>query len=125
MLLLACDLGHPAQVVDCLLAEEWPPRGAQAVVLRDLLLEASCLPQEVEALMLATTSLPGSMPNIDVALVAVARALQLQPTAALALMLLARSIGWVAHALEEYAAGEIIRPRARYTGPYPGMVGVE
>lgn len=36
VLLLACDLVHPAQVVDRLLAEEWPPRGAQAVVLRDL-----------------------------------------------------------------------------------------
>ncbi len=103
----------------------YPAGDPRAVVLHDLLLEATCLPQEVEALMLATTSLPGSMPNIDVALVAVARALQLQPTAALALMLLARSIGWVAHALEEYAAGEIIRPRARYTGPQPYMVGVE
>lgn len=35
VLLLACDLVNPAQVVDRLLAEEWPPRAAQAVVLRD------------------------------------------------------------------------------------------
>ncbi len=35
VLLLACDLVHPAQVVDRLLAEEWPPVGAQALVLRD------------------------------------------------------------------------------------------
>lgn len=103
----------------------YPTGDPRAVVLRDLLLEAACLPPEVAALMVATANLPGSAPNIDVALVAVARALHLQPTAALALMLLARSIGWVAHALEEYATGEIIRPRARYTGPQPGIIDTE
>jgi len=28
-------------------------------------------------------------------------------------------IGWIAHAMEEYASGHLIRPRARYTGPMP------
>ena len=35
------------------------------------------------------------------------------------LFALGRTIGWIAHALEEYASGQLIRPRARYTGPPP------
>ncbi|MGK0722552.1 NTP transferase domain-containing protein [Leucobacter sp. W1478] len=35
VLLLSCDLVNPAEVVERLLAEEWPPAGAQAIVLRD------------------------------------------------------------------------------------------
>ena len=35
------------------------------------------------------------------------------------LFALGRTVGWIAHALEEYAVGELIRPRARYTGPPP------
>ncbi|MGK0742598.1 NTP transferase domain-containing protein [Leucobacter sp. Z1108] len=49
VLLLACDLVHPAQVVDRLLAEEWPPVGAQAVVLRDLEGRAQWLAGRVDA----------------------------------------------------------------------------
>lgn len=97
----------------------YPAGDPRAVVLFDLLRSYGCLPSEVAALLDITASLPTSGPNIDVAQVAVARALGLQPSAALALMLLARSIGWIAHAYEEYAQGEMIRPRARYTGPAP------
>ncbi|MGO7998468.1 citrate/2-methylcitrate synthase [Rhizobium ruizarguesonis] len=32
---------------------------------------------------------------------------------------LARSAGWLAHAMEQIDSGEWIRPRARYTGPAP------
>ena len=35
------------------------------------------------------------------------------------LFALGRTIGWIAHAIEEYASGQLIRPRARYTGPMP------
>lgn len=53
-------------------------------------------------------------PSIDVGLVAVSRALGLPPGTATALFALARTVGWVAHSLEQYEAGFLVRPRARY-----------
>jgi len=58
-------------------------------------------------------------PTIDVALVAIERACTLPKGAALALFLLGRSVGWIAHLLEQRASEHIIRPRARYVGPLP------
>jgi citrate synthase len=58
-------------------------------------------------------------PNIDFATVALRRALGLPAGSAVALFALARTAGWIAHALEQYASGKLIRPRARYTGPLP------
>jgi citrate synthase len=37
----------------------------------------------------------------------------------IALFALGRSIGWIAHVIEQYATDRLIRPRARYTGPAP------
>jgi citrate synthase len=28
-------------------------------------------------------------------------------------------VGWIAHSIEQYQSGVLIRPRARYTGPRP------
>jgi len=39
-----------------------------------------------------------------------------QPPAGSGLFAVARSAGWLAHALEQRAAGYLLRPRARYTG---------
>jgi citrate synthase len=36
--------------------------------------------------------------------------------AALGIFLIARSVGWIAHAIEQYESGVLIRPRARYIG---------
>ncbi|HEY1241851.1 MAG TPA: citrate synthase family protein [Bryobacteraceae bacterium] len=58
-------------------------------------------------------------PNLDFALVALARTYRLPAGAPLILFALGRTAGWIAHAMEQYAAGELIRPRARYTGPMP------
>ena len=44
-------------------------------------------------------------------------ALGLPPGSALALFLVGRTVGWIAHAIEQYESGILIRPRARYTGP--------
>ena len=58
-------------------------------------------------------------PNLDSGLVAVARTYGLPENAPLVLFALGRTVGWIAHAIEQYALGELIRPRARYTGPMP------
>ena len=58
-------------------------------------------------------------PNLDFALAALARALRLPAGAPLVLFAIGRTLGWIAHALEQYAAGQLIRPRARYIGAVP------
>jgi citrate synthase len=58
--------------------------------------------------------------NVDFATVTIERVLDLPKNSALALFLLGRTVGWIAHALEQAAHGALIRPRARYTGPRPG-----
>jgi citrate synthase len=58
----------------------------------------------------------GSAPTVDVGLAALVAALGLPPTVGAGLFAVARSAGWLAHALEQRAAGYLLRPRARYTG---------
>jgi citrate synthase len=58
-------------------------------------------------------------PNLDFGLAAVTRTCALPDRAPILLFALGRTIGWIAHAMEEYASGQLIRPRARYTGPAP------
>lgn len=60
------------------------------------------------------------LPNLDFALVALARTYGLPERAPLLMFALGRTVGWIAHAIEQYAEGNVIRPRARYTGPAPG-----
>lgn len=63
----------------------------------------------------------GLQPSLDYALVAVQRALQLPRGAAFALFALGRTVGWIAHALEQRASGQLIRPRAVYNGVEPDI----
>ena len=67
----------------------------------------------------AGEAITGEKPKIDFALVALARALKLDDGAALTLFAIGRSIGWIGHAIEQYAIDDMIRPRARYVGPTP------
>jgi citrate synthase len=55
-------------------------------------------------------------PTIDLGLVALGKALELPERTPLALFALGRTIGWIGHAIEEYAQNRLIRPRATYTG---------
>ncbi|OKO70235.1 excisionase [Bradyrhizobium sp. NAS80.1] len=61
----------------------------------------------------------GEKPTIHFALVAVCRFLGLPRGSAFGLFALGRSVGWIAHALEQRANGSPIRPRAVYVGPLP------
>jgi citrate synthase len=73
-----------------------PPRGAAREV--------------AEAMRVAT----GVPPNIDYALVVVEQQLRLPVGAAFALFAVGRTVGWIAHALEQWQSGKLIRPRAVY-----------
>lgn len=61
----------------------------------------------------------GLRPNIDFALVALRRHFGLPAGSAFGLFALGRSLGWITHALEQRAQGNLIRPRASYIGPPP------
>ena len=71
------------------------------------------------AMVAAGSRLTGRLPNVDFALAAATTALELPPNAALGLFVIGRTAGWIAHAIEQYDSGVLIRPRARYTGPRP------
>jgi citrate synthase len=63
------------------------------------------------------------LPNLDCGLAALTRTYRLPDHAPLTLFALGRTLGWIAHAIEEYASGSLIRPRARYNGPPPAGSG--
>lgn len=94
--------GHPLYPdgdprADALLAR-LPPRGTALRVLE------------------AMTAATGVPPNIDFALVVLEQRLHLPAGAAFALFAIGRSVGWIAHALEQWQSGKLIRPRALYPG---------
>ena len=62
-------------------------------------------------------------PNLDFALTAVSRVLRLPPGSPIVLFAAGRTIGWIGHAIEQYATGQLIRPRAKYVGERPVSVG--
>jgi citrate synthase len=73
-------------------------------------------PPAFRALAAAGQKLSGEEPNVDFAVSALASSFDLPPNAPLHLFAIARSAGWLAHALEQIANGALIRPRARYVG---------
>jgi citrate synthase len=78
--------------------------------------------RRVRALAKAGSELLHDLPNLDFALAALARTYGLPDHAPLVLFALGRTVGWIAHAIEQYATGQLIRPRARYTGPPPDAI---
>ncbi|MDP2332616.1 MAG: citrate synthase family protein [Reyranella sp.] len=101
----------------------YPDGDVRAVTLMAMLRETMPDSPELafaERLAVAVERLIGRKANIDYTTVTVERVLGLPKDSALALFLLGRTVGWIAHALEQAAHGALIRPRARYTGPRPG-----
>jgi citrate synthase len=72
-----------------------------------------------DAVVAAAREELGVRPSADYARAVLASVLELPRGAELALFALGRTAGLVAHALEQYAADRLIRPRARYVGPRP------
>ncbi len=73
----------------------------------------------VEAVLDTTRRLGLPPPNVDFALGALAMVTGMIRGAGEAIFAVARTAGWLAHALEEYDRGQPLRPRALYTGPPP------
>jgi citrate synthase len=70
----------------------------------------------VLALVEAMREADRGAPNLDSGLVALRAALGLPRGTAVGVFAIGRMAGWVAHVLEQYAAGFLFRPRARYLG---------
>ena len=72
----------------------------------------------VEAVLSAAGRRVPVAPNVDTALAAFGHVTGMPVDAGEAIFAIARPIGWIAHALEEYEAAPLrFRPRARYVGP--------
>ncbi len=72
----------------------------------------------------AATSITRERPNLDFALASVARVLRLPAGSPLTLFAIGRTIGWIGQAIEQYATGQLIRPRAKYVGVVPVEAGL-
>ncbi|MBC8144359.1 MAG: citrate synthase, partial [bacterium] len=98
------------------------PRGALLVALAQRASGSRRALKPVLAVLEYMEKIGGEGPTIDLGLVAVSRALALPTGSAMALFAVGRSIGWIGHAIEQYASGSMIRPRARYAGVMPSSV---
>jgi citrate synthase len=100
----------------------YPDGDPRARLLLDLIRESYARSPEyrfVTAFARTATQITSEHPNIDFGLAALARVLRLPPGAPLTLFAIGRTVGWIGHALEQYATGELIRPRAKYVGVPP------
>jgi citrate synthase len=102
-----------------------PAFGHQLYPLGDVrataLLAAIALPPIYFDLARIGEALLGEAPNVDFALTALAAAHDLPDEAPIQIFAIARSVGWLAHMLEQAGTGTLIRPRARYTGAKPSV----
>ncbi|HWF78600.1 MAG TPA: citrate/2-methylcitrate synthase, partial [Caulobacteraceae bacterium] len=97
--------GHP-------LYPDGDPRAAALLAAIEVPPALARLRDEVEA---AT----GERANMDYALTALRQSLQMPAEAPFALFAVARTAGWLAHAIEQIETGALIRPRAKYVGANP------
>lgn len=100
----------------------YPEGDPRAALLLKKLGEARPRPAahaRVRALIEAASEATGKAPSTDLALAALAETYELGAEAGLVLFAAGRVAGWLAHALEQQAAGGLIRPRASYVGLPP------
>jgi citrate synthase len=102
--------GHP-------LYPEGDPRATELLARLDERYPRSAELRFVRDVAAAALSALEQSPTIDFALAALTRVAGLPPRSGLELFAIGRTIGWIGHALEQYASGTLIRPRARYVGP--------
>lgn len=68
----------------------------------------------LEEIKETTYRLTGEEPNIDFALIYLVEHYKLPPNSPLYLYIAARTVGWLAHSIEQASKGNLIRPRAKY-----------
>jgi citrate synthase len=81
------------------------------------LLSAFEVPDAARELIDCVERLTGKRPAKDIALAALVEHCHLPDGAAFALFSVARSVGWMAHSIEQITQGCLLRPRAHYVGP--------
>jgi len=101
--------GHP-------LYPDGDPRGAALLRLTAESMPGSPAVDLSGAVVEEVRELTDGRPTVDLALAALARALGLPAGGAVALFAVGRTVGWIGHAIEQYASNTLIRPRARYVG---------
>ena len=74
-------------------------------------------PKAIDRFIRKVSALTGLQPSIDVALAALAARFRLPVDAPFALFATARSVGLLAHGMEQLDVDSVIRPRGRYVGP--------
>ncbi|MFI5490058.1 citrate synthase [Micromonospora echinaurantiaca] len=95
------------------------PRGAALLDLVTALPIEGALRRTVDDLV-ATAARRGALPNVDFAVAALAHATGMGPGAAEVIFAVARTAGWIAHVVEEYAQpSNRFRWSSGYTGPPP------
>jgi citrate synthase len=72
----------------------------------------------VNDVITAASATAKTAPNIDMATAALAFTMQMSASATEAIFDIARTVGWIAHAIEEYGEAPLrFRARALYSGP--------
>jgi len=100
----------------------YPDGDPRAMMLLGLLRERYAKSAELRFVLDVAAAASATLrerPNVDFALAAAARVLRLPPGAPLMMFAIGRTIGWIGHAIEQYATGQLIRPRAKYVGVVP------
>ncbi len=98
---------------------EGDPRGAELLRLVREAYPGQPAVEVCDAVVREAWGLLGERPTVDLGLAALARVVGLPAGAAVGLFALGRTVGWVGHAIEQYAGGGLIRPRTRYVGEQP------
>lgn len=95
------------------------PRGRCLLAMLDERYPGAASVRLANDLCAAVAGIDGRQPTLDFALAVLAATIAAPRHAPLALFALGRTAGWLAHAGEQYALDQLIRPRARYVGPLP------
>ena len=93
----------------------YPDGDPRAIALLELFDPSKNIARFIERV----TDLTGLKPNIDVAIAALVTKYKLPVDASFSLFATSRSVGLLAHILEQLEMSQVIRPRGRYVGPMP------